>query len=214
MSTRSRQLPLIRQSSLHRFSHGGELRRKRAGRGARPLSTREPLHLVFKCDRYPLRRGGLRGPTAYLLCRQVVKRYAKRFFIKVEQMSVQGDHIHLLIRTARRSHYQHFFRVVAGQIAQNFGKYGLFRVTGTPERSGDRCVTGTPGGQSRLWLHRPFTRVVRGYRPWLLVRDYITLNEMEARGVRAYRKDRLRGMSTAEKMQLLLWAGASLVNRL
>ena len=33
-----------------RYNHGGNLRNKRRGRTARPLSTKAPIHLVFKTD--------------------------------------------------------------------------------------------------------------------------------------------------------------------
>ncbi|MEK6628147.1 MAG: transposase [Bdellovibrionota bacterium] len=56
---------------------------------------------------------------------KIIEKFAKHFAVKVEQLSVQNDHIHLLIRTSRRKHYHHFFRVVAGQIAQSFTKEGL-----------------------------------------------------------------------------------------
>jgi hypothetical protein len=65
----------------------------------------------------------------------LVQKYKFKFYVKVEQLSIQGDHLHLLIRTTRRSNYQSFFRVVAGQIAQQFEKEGLLTlsVTDTPQ---------------------------------------------------------------------------------
>lgn len=49
-----------------------------------------------------------------------------------------------------------------------------------------------------LWKHRPFSRVVRGWRAYRIVRDYIQLNELEARGAIPYRESRLKGMSSAD----------------
>jgi REP element-mobilizing transposase RayT len=109
----------------HRFCHGGSLRNKRAGRGSRSLSTKEPLHVVFKVNRERLRHGGLRHGVTYTLIHQIIRRYAKRFFVKVEQVSIQGDHCHLLIRAPRRAKFLNFFRVVSGQIAQRMEKEGL-----------------------------------------------------------------------------------------
>lgn len=113
--------------------------------------------------------------------------------MKVEQVSIQGDHIHLLIRAHRRQQFHFFFRVLAGQVAQRFQKEGFF-------------VTDTPANRKRgvsLWRLRPFTRLVRGWRAHKIVRDYIQLNEQEALGKILYQKKRLKGLSSAEWE--LLW---------
>ncbi len=131
------------------LSYGGTLRQKRNGRGTRPLSSREPLHLVLKVNKEKVSRG-LRTPKRFLLIHQILEKYALKFFVKVEQISVQGDHIHINLRATRRSNYQSFFRVLAGQIAQQFEKAGLLTaVTDTPGR-------GKKTGRG-LWRYRPFT---------------------------------------------------------
>ncbi len=107
------------------LSHGGKLRQRRNGRKARPLSAREPLHLVFKLNKHRLRHRSLRSHQGFKLVQAIVRRYSKHFYVQIEQISIQHDHIHCLIRTKRHSQYQNFFRVVAGQIAQQFLKEGL-----------------------------------------------------------------------------------------
>ena len=189
-----RQISFLKTPAKHRHSSGGVLRNLRAGRRLRPLSSKAPLHLVFKARREKLHHRSLRAPQNYLLVTQQIQKYAKRFYVKVEQLSIQGDHIHLLIRTSRRSQFQYFFRVVAGQISQQMSKRG-FLVTGTPERS--------VGGRG-LWRYRPFTRIVQGYRAYRICRDYIQLNEKEAQGKIPYQKARLRGLSNSEWEEL--WA--------
>jgi putative transposase len=147
----------------------------------------------------------------------MVRQYAFRFGVKVEQISVQAGHCHLLVRAPRRARFHYFFRVVAGQIAQMLEREGLLAtkpVTDTPGRSKQRAadrdrepVTDTPQSlatpQSKargtgLWKHRPYSRVVRGWRAYNVVRDYIQLNELEAQGKVPYRKLRLRGLSSGE----------------
>ena len=147
----------------HRLSHGGELRKLRAGRKLRALSTKDPIHLVLKANRECLRGGGLRSYKRYFLIQKLIQVYAKRFFVKIEQISVQGDHVHLLIRITRRSLCQSFLRVLPGQIAQQFIAKGLAEgsnqnlsvdnfslkqpekaVTGTLDLEGKRVVTDTP----------------------------------------------------------------------
>jgi putative transposase len=196
-----RQMILIKTHWRHRLCYGGRLRQERKGRGTRPLSTREPLHLVLKARRERIKTG-FRVSRRFQLIHELLTRYSKRFYIKVEQISIQGDHLHLLIRTSRRSNYQSFFRVFSGQIAQRFELEGLLTpVTDTPlsPTSGTSYRTKKirirmPG----LWLLRPFTRVVRSYRAYVTVRNYIQLNEQEALGRIRYQPRRLRGLSTAD----------------
>jgi hypothetical protein len=53
-----------------------------------------------------------------------------------------------------------------------------------------------------LWKYRPFTRVVRGFKAYKIVRDYIQLNEKEATGEIRYSKQRLRGLLADELSRL------------
>ena len=201
----SKQGTLFGSSGVFNLSHGGELRKKKNGRGQRPLSSKEPLHVVFKVVPFQLRLKSLRAPRSFKLILEIVEKYARHFTVKIEQRSVQKDHIHLLIRTSRRKHYHHFFRVVAGQIAQRFEKAGLLTgaqvVEGiTANGNPNQKVTDTP----KLWKYRPFSRVVRGWKSYKTVRNYIQLNEKEATGAIKYQKGRLSGLSTSDWQ--ILWA--------
>ncbi|MCM2352947.1 MAG: transposase [Pseudobdellovibrio sp.] len=185
------QLQLTKTHWQFRYNHGGILRKKRQGRKARPISTRAPIHLVFKTNVNSLRRG-LRSPLGYFLIHSIVKKYARRFFVKIEQVAINHDHLHLMVRFSRRSQGLYFLRVVAGQIAQEFQKNGFLKsavVTDTPEAT-QKVL--------KLWKHRPFTRVIQGWRSYLTVRNYIQLNKKEASGQIRYKPQRLRGLSSSE----------------
>jgi len=45
-----KQFDFTKPNWQFRYNHGGNLRNKRRGRTARPLSTKAPIHLVFKTD--------------------------------------------------------------------------------------------------------------------------------------------------------------------
>ncbi len=189
------------------LSHGGKLRQRRNGRKARPLSTREPLHLVFKLNKYRLRHRSLRSHQGFKLIQIIMRRYSKHFYVQIEQISVQHDHIHCLIRTKKRSQYQNFFRVVAGQIAQQFLKEGLcLGCIPSSSKQPQQTVTGTQKNPKKasFWMYRPFTRVVRGFKAYKIVRNYIQLNEKEVTGTFKYSAQRLRGLFSGEWK--LLWA--------
>ncbi len=201
-------------SSPRSLEHGGEHRKKRHGRGRRQLSCKESLHVVFKINRIVLKTQSLRTHQNFKLSGEIIQKYADRFFIKIEQISIQGDHIHCLVRTCRRSFFHHFFRVVSGQIAQQFEKTDKLRsVIDERFKNKSRRATDTPKDVNitlkikrklKLWMYRPFSRVVRGYKNYKIVRNYIQLNEKEALGIRPYKKNRLRGLSLAEWQ--ILWA--------
>lgn len=188
----------------HKLCHGGELRNKRAGRGGRPLSSKDPLHVVLKANRHCL-GSGLRSYKRFFLIQTLVQRYSLKFYVKIEQISIQGDHIHLLLRASRRSQFQDFLRVLSGQIAQELHRKKLMVVTDTPGCS-KSLNSGKETGvtKAKLWKHRPFSRVIKGWRAYQVVRDYIQLNEKEALGEIPYRKQRLRGLSLKEWQAL--WA--------
>lgn len=203
-----KQKSFFKTNWTHKFSHGGTLRNKRAGRGFRPLSKNDPLHLVFKAHRAVLCEGSLRGYRSRRICISVMKRYAKRFFVKIEQYSVQGDHIHILLRCSIRSNYQSFFRVVAGQIAQVLITEGLTKHVLKPKETSVQVqVTDTPNqapkASLKLWVHRPFSRIVKSWFGLKIVRNYIRLNELEITGRKTYSPLRLKGLSSSEWS--LLW---------
>lgn len=166
-----------------KFCHGGEYRRLSAGRRHRPLSSRWPVHVVFKADKKKL-PGGFRTPKRFRCTLRVLQRYAFMFYVKVDQFTIQNDHIHMLIRSGRRTNLLSFLKVMAGQVAQEFGRLDLIKP------------------KVKLWLKRPFTRVVLGKRAYKTARDYLQLNELEVTGVFSYRKERLRGLSPYERENL------------
>ncbi len=232
-NTKHRQTPGLKSiqtqfqlaSSSRSLEHGGEHRKKRHGRGRRAISCKESLHVVFKINRIVLKTQSLRTHQNFKLSGEIIQKYAARFFVKIDQISIQGDHIHCLVRTCRRSFFHHFFRVVSGQIAQQFEKTDKLRpviddrfknkpqsVTDTLKKASNNKQNNTVNKQQitivkrklKLWMYRPFSRVVRGYKAYKIVRNYIQLNEKEALGLIPYKKNRLRGLSLAEWE--ILWA--------
>ena len=184
MGIGSRQQSLFSSNSRHRYSYGGTLRNKKIGRGQRPLSTHEPIHVVFKINKTRLLGKSLRSPICFPLVQRLLKKYSTRFLVKVEHVSIQNDHLHLLLRAHRRCQFHHFFRVFAGQIAQQL-----------------KAMTGTKDDHEKkesFWKYRPFSRVVRGYRAYEIVKNYIQLNKQEALGKISYQKNRLRGLSNSD----------------
>ncbi len=197
----SRCMENIRQTDKYLFkntkfqpAHGGDLRNKRSGRFSRPLSSRRSHHIVFKIIKSNLRNRSFRHPKNFITVQKILKKYAKMFNVKIEQISYQHDHIHIRARSERRSNYHYFFRVFTGQIAQQL------KVTDTPDRKKNKA-----GDFEKivLWKTRPFTRIIKGLRHEITVRNYIQLNECEINGIIPYRKTRLRGLTVRD--WIMLW---------
>jgi len=167
-----------------RWSYGGTLRRSRHGRGTRPLSPRDSVHIVFKVNRRALPRG-LRHPSTFATLHRVNRHYARKFRVKIEMIAVERDHIHILAHATARSQFQAYFRVLAGQFAQNVTDTFRKRHKGP-----------------RIWKFRPFTRIVRGEKDRQTVRNYIRLNEAEATGQIPYQKNRLRDLTQLQIKRL------------
>ncbi|MFN8945337.1 MAG: transposase, partial [Pseudobdellovibrionaceae bacterium] len=150
----TKQLSFQSTNWKHRFAHGGSLRQLAKGRGARPLSSREPLHLVFKINKAKM-RGGLRGWKSQKIIKFLFQKYAKKFFVRIDQITIQRDHIHVIVRSPRRFYFQSFFKVIAGQIAQVFQKQGLLK-SDEELLKPNQGMTATPKGTG-LWKYRPFS---------------------------------------------------------
>jgi REP element-mobilizing transposase RayT len=145
-------------------SYGGELRKKRKGRGTRPLSTKETMHLV-------LRSSQARGDWSFkrkenvLKINVIITKFSKKHFVRIISIANVGNHLHLHIQLTKRVTYRRFIRAITSAIAV--------------------AITGGSRWQKikiKFWDYRPFTRVIRGFRALLTLQDYITINQLEGLG--------------------------------
>lgn len=201
----------LNKKRLQKFCSGGDLRKTRQGRKHRFTSRKHPLHVVFKANRFSPAFVGLRNPRHYREICLVMRRYSKKFKVRVAQFSIQADHIHCLIRAKNRKNFLHFLRVFAGQVAQkNWNRWD-------PSTSRRRAKTKAARRyhqaqlRERFWQDRPYTRIVFGEKAIRIVRNYIQLNEKEATGEIPYRKMRLRGLLKHERAHLPVDAKNSLL---
>ena len=129
---------------------------------ARPLTTKNPMHVVLKSSR-------ARGEWSFLRHAGVVegkvRATAKKFEIRVLRYQNVGNHLHLAIQGRRRRDLQNFFRVVAQAIA--------YSVTGARR--------GKPVG--KFWDALVFTRIVQWGRDWRNLGTYFEKNFWEAKGM-------------------------------
>ena len=134
-------------------AHGGTLNPSKR-KQQRPLATQKPIHLVLKCHKE------MSLFKEFETVKYYINRYTWKFHIQVYHLSIQQDHIHLLIKIEDRNSYNKFIKSLTGMLARLYGK--------------------------GLWKLSPFTRVVSWGRDYKSVKRYVDLNEDEIWGVKPY----------------------------
>lgn len=171
--------------------HGGSLALGRR-RARRPININKPVHLVLRSDLAKGRRSLMSNQNTVL---KVLNRFSRRFHIRVYEKAICGNHIHLLVKAHSRRQLQNFFRVLAGQIAQEIlHKYPLQKHEtkafwgGTPgNRRGSKRTVAHRKNQRTFWSLLAYTRIVSWGRDYLAVKAYIVQNTKEALGLIAYK---------------------------
>jgi REP element-mobilizing transposase RayT len=103
------------------------------------------------------------------MVRDALRRYSRRYGIRVYEFANAGNHLHLLVRAKCRLALQNFLRVFAGIVAR--------RVTGA--RRGLRV--------GPFWDMLAYSRVMSWGRDFFGVRAYVVQNELEALRLVPYR---------------------------
>lgn len=125
-------------------------------KGRRPLASKLPIHLTLRA-----KKSVLRLPRVYGAIELTLTDVAKKYGVKIYKHANVGNHLHLAIKLRQVSDWAGFIRELTGRIAL------LCR----------RFVT------DGLWMYRPHTRIVRGWRKaYRIVLDYIELNQLEGEG--------------------------------
>jgi len=160
--------------------YGGSLNYRKV---RRPFDKSKLTHAVFKAA-----LGGTFRFTKFdSSVRQVIYRAAQRYGVKVTDLAVNHDHLHVLFYTKSREAQVRFLRLIGAELGRWYKairkKFGL--------------------AQKKLWLERPFTRLVSwGRKSLARVRAYIQRNRREAVGFIAY-KPRAHALTAF----LAQWAG-------
>ena len=139
------------------------------------------------------------------LVHRIISKAKKRFDIKVYEIGIASNHIHLAAKGKTRSSLQNFFRVVAGHIAQEI-------LRELPIKPGEKSRGGAPstarGGaptpapttapaapkpktrerENKFWQTRIYTRIVSWGRDFRAVIKYIIQNTKEALGLIPYQE--------------------------
>jgi len=156
-----KQLNLLKPESK---SHGGILRNRRKGRGARPISARDSMHVVLRSSKAKGEWSFKRKENSKKIDR-ILKKFAKKHCVGIKQVANVGNHLHMDIQLAHRRSYKPFIRAITSAIAMAIT--GMSRWTKL---------------EIKFWDYRPFTRVITSWRAKLTLRDYIMVNQLEGLG--------------------------------
>jgi REP element-mobilizing transposase RayT len=152
-----RQLSLIPKPSKE---HGGTTRLGKR-KIARPLTTKKPLHVIFRATK-------ARGLLSFMHRKNKADIHillldtAKRFGIRIDRYENVGNHIHLVMQGKKRAQIQAFLRVFPQRV--------MFHVTG--------ACKGNP--QGRFFDYIAYSRVVEWGREFKIVTTYLLKNALEA----------------------------------
>ncbi len=139
-------------------------------KSARPLSTKESIHLVLK-SQYAVGNKSMLQTENVKAIESIVHRQAKSCGIKVYHYVNVGNHIHLVIKLSRHHLYAKFIRAVTGLIARHVMKK-------------ERGLTPTEPGKylkkENFWMARPFSRIISWGKDFLTVTRYMRKNKTQA----------------------------------
>ena len=133
--------------------HGGELTKGKR-KTERALKMNKPIHVVLRA-----KRSGLKTKERKIL--KTIKFYENRFAQRVYRVSINSNHIHLLLVTRRRKDFQNFLRSITGLIARIMGS-------------------------GKLWELLAFSRVANWGKEYQVLVGYIIKNQLEALGMISY----------------------------
>jgi putative transposase len=171
-----------------RFFGGALLKGKR--KSLRPLSTKDPIHVVMRST-WAKKEYSFLKPVHTKAIHKILGAMGKRFQVKIYQTAVQGNHIHLVIKIPHRIQYKAFIKAISGKIAQTVMKAPSFEAF-----LENLSRNGTSGGDGRkerdkiksFWELRPFTRVLLWGKDFKKCLKYLTQNTLEAIGFIQYKE--------------------------
>ena len=161
---------------------GGSLLKNSHAKVARPLSSKQALHVVLRSD---VAKGKLSLLKHERVIKNTLNKMGKNHGVKIYRVANSGNHLHLLVRFTQRRGLQNFLRGSTGLIARKVlgRERGRARTQdpthATPKKHADNS---TRIKDFKFWSQRPFTRIVSWGRDFDGTLDYLKLNSLEAFG--------------------------------
>jgi len=149
--------------------HGGDLvKGKRKVR--RPIHTKKAMHVTLRAEA-ATGALSLRLPRNRMFIEEKLCEYSRRWGIRIYRFSINGNHLHIILRASTRLGFQNFMRTFSAQVA-------LFV---TKARKG--AATG-----KHFWDHTFFSRILEWGKDFLTACGYVVQNVLESSGVLPYQR--------------------------
>lgn len=116
ISKRSPQMKLESSFIRSELRFGGTLTKKLKGRGARPVSSKDPMHLVLKSSK-AIGRFGFGYKSNVRKVNEIVFKHCSKYGVKLIEYSNNFNHLHLLAKFPSRAVYLRFIRSLTGSLA-------------------------------------------------------------------------------------------------
>jgi REP element-mobilizing transposase RayT len=144
--------------------HGGEYRKGKR-KDARPIDPKRPIHLTLRSSQANGKRSMLH-PENVKRTESLVRKIAKKRQLRVYRYVNVGNHLHLILKTPTRFHFQTFLRELAGSLAM--------MITGAGK---GRALAG------RFWDQLAWTRIVNWGKDFQGLCRYFIKNIFESQGL-------------------------------
>lgn len=146
-------------------------------REKRPLSSKHSMHLVLRSS---MAKGALRfnHPGRLKQLKKLLFEQAEKHGITIYELSINSNHIHLLLKIFSKEAYRAFIKSATGLIARKV----LKRERGLARSEGQQVNE----NKQRFWDHRPWTRLVAWGRSFHEAKFYVIRNRLEAIGYLDY----------------------------
>jgi len=140
----------------------------------RPLSTKEPIHLVLKSTANRVFFPGDRR------IENLIRNHAAKYKIKLYRVSLNWTHVHAIIQIPDRKAYNSFIRTVTAELVRLISKIKKIDLTG-------------------LFDLRPFTKIISWGRQFKGLFGYHDLNDLEAFGYNIKRDKKSKKQKAKQK---------------
>ena len=165
-NTPGKQIPLLDQKFS--LQYGGTLRTKAKNRGARPLSLQDSMHLVLRSSQAK-NEMSFRNPKNFKRLGRLIQGFSPRKGVRIISLANVGNHLHLHIKITNRTLYKAWIRGISSAIAMLV--------------AGRKKLAELKMQKKTFWDYRPFSRVIRSFKAFLNLKDYIEINQLEGVGI-------------------------------
>jgi REP element-mobilizing transposase RayT len=146
----AKQLSLFKAELKH---FGGALLHGRR-RKSRPLNRKDAIHLVIRSSwAGAIPQTSLTNKSNKGAIQKILNQYAKKYGVRLYQIAIVSNHIHLVLRIPNAGAYRNFIRVITGAIAEQVMRRQSFKLFKQwVFQAGDpRCTKEIQGKGQRFW---------------------------------------------------------------